>query len=125
MQEDDCQRVIAALQQEVAQMKEALVSHAVVDQAIGVVVTFGGVRPQTGWDVLKEVSQHTNTKLREVAEYLVRWPHCLWLPPDIRHTLDAALVRRDALLVLPAQASSQPPSRTASPAAFQEPECCA
>ncbi len=92
-QEDQLRRV-AALEEELAQMRHAIVSHAVIDQAIGVVLAYGGVPPEDGWEVLREISQHTNTKLREVAGHLVRWPHCGWLPSEIRHHLDAALKRR-------------------------------
>ncbi|WP_432133778.1 ANTAR domain-containing protein [Streptomyces sp. bgisy154] len=81
----------AALQEEVEQLKHAVVSHAVVDQAIGVVVAYGRLRPDCAWDVLREVSQHTNTKLREVAEHLVQWPRCGWLPPEIHRALTASL----------------------------------
>ncbi|MEW2248840.1 ANTAR domain-containing protein [Streptomyces sp. NPDC058733] len=91
--EDQVSR-IAALQEEVEQLKQAVVSHAVVDQAIGVVIARGRLPPETAWDVLKEVSQHTNTKLREVAEHIVQWPHCAWLPPEIGHALYLALKRR-------------------------------
>ncbi|MGW1956140.1 ANTAR domain-containing protein [Streptomyces sp. NPDC001920] len=87
-------RRVAALEEELAQMRHALVSHAVVDQAIGVVIVYGGLPPEDGWEILREISQHTNTKLREVAEQMVRWPHRGWLPPEIRHQLDAALGRR-------------------------------
>ncbi len=89
-------------------MRRAVVSHAVIDQAIGVVLVYGGVRPDTGWEILKEVSQHTNTKLREVAEYLVQWPYCEWLPPKIRHTLDAALQRQRGSPELSATAAHPP-----------------
>jgi hypothetical protein len=92
-QEDQVSKV-AALEEELAQMRRALVSHAVVDQAIGVVLACGGVTPEEGWEILREVSQRTNTKLREVAEHLVQWPHCGWLPPEIRRGLDTALERR-------------------------------
>ncbi|MCK8678082.1 ANTAR domain-containing protein [Streptomyces lichenis] len=88
---------ISALREEVAQLRHAVVSHAVIDQAIGVVLAYGGLRSDAGWEVLREVSQHTNTKLREVAEYLVQWPHCAWLPPEIHRGLDAALQRRGSL----------------------------
>ncbi|MFF4152059.1 ANTAR domain-containing protein [Streptomyces sp. NPDC001651] len=84
---------IAALREEVTQLQHAVLSHAIVDQAIGVVVAYGGVRPGTAWDVLKEVSQHTNTKLREVAELVVRWPHEGRLPEDVRTALTAAVSR--------------------------------
>ncbi|WP_454325703.1 ANTAR domain-containing protein [Streptomyces glaucescens] len=83
-----------ALQEEVEQLKHAVISHAVVDQAIGVVIAYGGLNPGSAWDVLRTVSQHTNTKLREVAEHIVQWPHCQWLPPEIRHALDTALASR-------------------------------
>ncbi|HZF91576.1 ANTAR domain-containing protein [Streptomyces sp.] len=92
-QQEDSVRRIIALQEEVEQLKHAVVSHAVVDQAIGVVIAYAGLPPEPAWDVLKEVSQHTNTKLREVAEHIVQWPRCAWLPPEIRQALDASLER--------------------------------
>ncbi|MFG2133559.1 ANTAR domain-containing protein [Streptomyces sp. NPDC048751] len=94
-QEDLVER-ISALQEEVGQLRQALASHAVVDQAIGVVIAIGRLRPEQGWDVLKEISQHTNTKLREVAEYVVQGTHCGWLPDEIRGALTAALRRAKA-----------------------------
>ncbi|MEU6058320.1 ANTAR domain-containing protein [Streptomyces sp. NPDC047097] len=94
---------ISALREEIAQLRHAVVSHAVIDQAIGVVLAYGGLRSDAGWEVLREVSQHTNTKLREVAEYLVQWPHCAWLPPEIHRGLDAALRRRGSLGGAPAE----------------------
>ncbi|GAA3140270.1 ANTAR domain-containing protein [Streptomyces echinatus] len=84
----------AALQEEIEQLKAALESRAVIDQAIGVVVAHGRLPSRQAREVLIEVSQHTNTKLREVATHLVQWPMCAWLPPEIRTALDAALQRR-------------------------------
>jgi hypothetical protein len=64
---------IFELQEEVEQLKEAVASHAVVDQAIGMMVALGRVTPDQGWVVLKDVSQHTNIKLRaELEEALDR-----------------------------------------------------
>ncbi|MFJ7147275.1 ANTAR domain-containing protein [Streptomyces sp. NPDC100445] len=80
-----------ALREEVAQLRRALVSHELVDQAIGVVIAAAGLRPQQGWDVLKHVSQHTNTKMREVARCLVEWPSTGRLPEAIRRALGAAV----------------------------------
>lgn len=37
------------LEEEVQQLKETVVSHAVVDQAIGVMVAPGRVTPDQGW----------------------------------------------------------------------------
>ncbi|WP_030558786.1 ANTAR domain-containing protein [Streptomyces aureocirculatus] len=87
---------VTVLQREVHQLRAAVASHAVVDQAIGMVVALGGVRPEEGWQVLKTVSQHTNTKLREVAQHMVEWPQRGRLPDDIRRSLEAALAARSS-----------------------------
>ncbi|MFG2467259.1 ANTAR domain-containing protein [Streptomyces canus] len=87
---------IEELQEEIAQLRQALVSHAVVDQAIGVVLALSGLRPDQGWEVLKTVSQRTNTKLRDVAQHVVRWPELRSLPSEIRPALRIALAEAHA-----------------------------
>ncbi|MEU3174264.1 ANTAR domain-containing protein [Streptomyces sp. NPDC007000] len=84
---------ILQLEEEVQQLKEAVVSHAVVDQAIGVVVVLGRVSPDQGWTVLREVSQHTNVKLRDIAGTIVAWGRTGVLPPGIRAELEKTLDR--------------------------------
>ncbi|MGW2034960.1 MULTISPECIES: ANTAR domain-containing protein [Streptomyces] len=84
---------IAALQAEVDQLKEAMTSHAVIDQAIGMVVALGRVTPDQGWQVLKEVSQHTNIKLRNIAELILIWGRRGDIPAQIRAALEDALDR--------------------------------
>jgi ANTAR domain len=84
---------IFALQEEVDQLKEAVASHAVVDQAIGMIVALGRVAPDQGWEVLKDVSQHTNIKLRDVAELILLWGRAGEMPPEIRAELEDALDR--------------------------------
>ncbi|MEU9882282.1 ANTAR domain-containing protein [Streptomyces phaeochromogenes] len=84
---------IAELQEEIGQLKEAVTSHAVVDQAIGIMVALGRVTPDDGWAVLREVSQHTNIKLRNVAEMILAWGQNGDLPPDVRATLEDTLDR--------------------------------
>ncbi|MFE9611530.1 ANTAR domain-containing protein [Streptomyces sp. NPDC006012] len=81
------------LQEEVDQLKEAVTSHAVVDQAIGMVVALGRVTPDQGWTVLKEVSQHTNIKLRRVAELILTWGRTGDMPAEIGAELEEALDR--------------------------------
>jgi hypothetical protein len=93
--EEDLQERIGALEAEVRQLRQAVASHAVIDQAIGVVIAVGHLRPEQGWSVLKDISQHTNTKLREVAEYVVQGAHCGWLPDGIHQALADALKRTD------------------------------
>lgn len=41
---------------------------AVVDQAIGVVVAVHRIPPAVGFEMLREVAQHTDIKLHTVAE---------------------------------------------------------
>lgn len=84
---------IFALQAEVDQLKEAVTSHAVVDQAIGMMVALGRVTPDQGWQVLKEVSQHTNIKLRTIAELILVWGRDGKMPSEIQAELEDALDR--------------------------------
>ena len=84
---------IFALQAEVDQLKEAVTSHAVVDQAIGMMVALGRIAPDQGWEVLKEVSQHTNIKLHNIAEMILIWGRDGEMPTEIRAELEDALDR--------------------------------
>lgn len=95
---------IFELQAEVEQLKEAVASHAVVDQAIGMMVALGRVTPDEGWVVLRDVSQHTNIKLRNVAELILIWGRNGELPPEIRAELEVALDRHG-----PTQIPEAPP----------------
>ncbi|MFF1568781.1 ANTAR domain-containing protein [Streptomyces sp. NPDC058293] len=40
-------------------------------RAIGIVVTLAGLRAEDGGDVLQEISQHTDIKMRHVAELIL------------------------------------------------------
>ncbi|MGW0874616.1 ANTAR domain-containing protein [Streptomyces sp. NPDC002740] len=84
---------IFALQEEVDQLKEAVASHAVVDQAIGVMVALGRMTPDQGWLVLKEVSQHTDIKLRNVADLILVRGRTGEMPDEIRARLEDLLDR--------------------------------
>ncbi|MFB7508328.1 ANTAR domain-containing protein [Streptomyces broussonetiae] len=84
---------IFELEEEVDQLKEAVTSHQVADQAIGMVVVLGRVSPDQVWEVLKEVSQHTNIKLRNVADLILIWGRMGQMPADIRAELEDALDR--------------------------------
>ncbi|MFR9800120.1 ANTAR domain-containing protein [Streptomyces sp. MS06] len=96
------------LRAEVGQLKHALASHAVVDQAIGVVITLGGLRPEEGWEVLKTVSQRTNVKLRLVAGQVVAWARGGRLPEEVSEVLHERLLLRSAVPG-PAVADGRPP----------------
>ncbi|MFF8974156.1 ANTAR domain-containing protein [Streptomyces sp. NPDC014995] len=106
---DETDRIFE-LQREVDQLKEAIASHAVVDQAIGVVVALGRMTPDEGWTVLREVSQHTNIKLRNVAEMILVWGRTGDIPEVIRVELEDLIDRHG-----PTQIPGAPPLDRARP----------
>ena len=55
------------LRTEVEQLRHAIVSRPVIDQARGVLMATHACTSAQAWDILREASQHANTKLREVA----------------------------------------------------------
>lgn len=67
---------------------------ATVDQAIGVLVATRRLPPAAGFEVLREVSQHTNIKLHAVAEALIAWALGSPLPEPVGLELDAVVWRR-------------------------------
>ncbi|MFF4401015.1 ANTAR domain-containing protein [Streptomyces sp. NPDC001480] len=81
------------LEQESAQLRQAVTSHAVIDQAIGVVVAVGRIAPEEGWRVLRDVSQRTNTKLRTVADHVLVFGQGGTLPEPMLTELKSALAR--------------------------------
>ncbi|MFG2790247.1 ANTAR domain-containing protein [Streptomyces sp. NPDC048419] len=87
---------IGELETEIAQLQQAVRSHAVIDQAVGVIATVGRMTPHEAWDVIRETSMCTNIKLRKVAESLVAWARSGDLPPEIRDVLTAQLKRHGA-----------------------------
>ncbi|MVO88751.1 ANTAR domain-containing protein [Streptomyces sp. p1417] len=85
---------LVRLEEEVDHLKQAVTSHATVDQAIGVILAVGQLTPAHGWDVLKEVSQNTNIKLRHIAELIVTWGRTGELPSEVRSQLESSIDRR-------------------------------
>jgi AmiR/NasT family two-component response regulator len=78
---------IQQLETKVAQLERAVHSHAVIDQAIGVIVAVGRITPADAWDLLRETSMCTNTNLRHVAELAVTLGVTGNLAADIREEL--------------------------------------
>ncbi|MFF1309170.1 ANTAR domain-containing protein [Streptomyces sp. NPDC058307] len=105
---------ISELQTEIGQLQEAIVSHAVIDHAIGVVIGLGGMRSDQGFEVLRQVSQHTNIKLRQVSEEIVDWVHTGQLSDEVRAALDQALAA--ARSSGPHTGEPEPPSPGPAPA---------
>ncbi|MFF7542925.1 ANTAR domain-containing protein [Streptomyces canus] len=55
------------LRTEVEQLRQAMVTRPVIDQARGVLMATHACSPDQAWNVLREASQISNTKLRQVA----------------------------------------------------------
>lgn len=92
--EGEREESVARLKAENAQLHQALESHAVVDQAIGVLIALHQCSAAEGWEVLREASQRTNTKLREVADMVIGLTQGHALPEEVRDELEAALRRQ-------------------------------
>ncbi|MGJ5749183.1 ANTAR domain-containing protein [Streptomyces puniciscabiei] len=75
------------------QLRRAVSSHAVIDQAIGAVVVIGQIAPEEAWRALRDVSQRTNTKLRTVAEHILDYARGGTLPEPERVELGKAIIR--------------------------------
>ncbi|MDQ0745896.1 AmiR/NasT family two-component response regulator [Streptomyces africanus] len=84
----------ARLEEENAQLRQAVNSHATVDQAIGVLAAIHRLAPAAGFEVLREVSQRTNIKLHTVAESVIARTLGQTLPEPVMRELDAAVHRR-------------------------------
>ncbi|MGW7673864.1 ANTAR domain-containing protein [Streptomyces sp. NPDC054775] len=84
---------ISRLSEENAQLRQAVDSHAVIDQAIGILAAVWRVPPADGWDVLREVSQHLNRKLHAVAQDVVEWALGCPLPEPVERELQALITR--------------------------------
>ncbi|WP_394427998.1 ANTAR domain-containing protein [Streptomyces sp. SGAir0957] len=78
---------VAELRQENEQLREAVASHADVDRALGVLVALAHVPPGRAWEMLRDISQHTNVKLRVVALLIIQWGHTGVLPARIEDEL--------------------------------------
>jgi GAF domain-containing protein len=53
------------------QLRDALASRAVIDQAIGVIMNQRRISAERAFEILRETSQHQNRKLRDVAVAIV------------------------------------------------------
>ncbi len=79
---------VHALEVEVAQLRTAMVSRAVIEQAKGVLMLLTGCGDQVAFDLLAHISSHTHRKVRDIAQELVasatgRSP----LPDDVKAIL--------------------------------------
>ncbi|MFC7259259.1 ANTAR domain-containing protein [Streptomyces lutosisoli] len=78
------------------QLERALARRAVIDRACGMVMAMAPCSSERAWDLLVDVSQHCNDKLRDVAAALVATTEDETLPEQIRRELRRALRRLHA-----------------------------
>ncbi len=84
---DDVERV-QALESEVAQLRTAMASRAVIEQAKGVLMLLTGCGDERAFDLLTHISSHTHRKVRDVAAELVGSASGrVDLPADVRAIL--------------------------------------
>jgi len=104
-----------ALHREVEQLRRALDTRPVIDLARGALMASFQLSRQDAWDVLVTVSQHSNSKLRQVAEDVLDSINGDPLPQPLQQQLAAALAPfRTEPLTPPDQlnAPAAPPPRT-------------
>jgi anti-anti-sigma regulatory factor len=84
------------LQSEVEQLRQAIASRPVIDQARGILMATHGCTSDEAWHVLREASQLSNTKLRDVAAAVTASAESHGPPPslELRTALNKALARR-------------------------------
>ena len=86
------------LQEEVEQLRQAIASRPVIDQARGILMATYGCTSDEAWHILREASQLSNTKLRAIAESLTACAEAEGTPPppEVRTALARALAARRA-----------------------------
>ncbi|MFI8848807.1 ANTAR domain-containing protein [Streptomyces sp. 891-h] len=81
------------LQEEVAQLRQAMKTRPVIDQARGVLMASWHCSPETAWRILVDISQHTNTKVREISVLLTQATHGGPMPDWLRKAARASYAR--------------------------------
>ncbi|MBQ1099983.1 ANTAR domain-containing protein [Streptomyces sp. b94] len=83
------------LQEEVQQLRRAIASRPVIDQARGVLMALHACTSEEAWHILRETSQLSNTKLRTVAAAVTASAESDGPPPpaEVRTALRTALGR--------------------------------
>src|SRR3712207_5753685 len=80
-----------ALQAEVTQMRAAMASRAVIEQAKGILMLLTNCREQVAFELLTHISSHTHRKVRDVAQALTESA-----AGEARLPGDVAAILRDA-----------------------------
>jgi anti-anti-sigma factor len=91
MEENGVSDEAAELRTEVVQLKRAMLTRPVIDLARGVLMASFGLSPEDAWNVLVSLSQHTNTKLHQVAEEVVDSVNGAPLPDHLHQRITTAI----------------------------------
>ncbi|MGW2865090.1 ANTAR domain-containing protein [Streptomyces sp. NPDC001205] len=83
----------ADLRLELGQLRQAMLSRGTIDLARGILMAAFALTPDDAWRVLVATSQHTNTKLRRLAEQVVDSTTGTPLPESVREHLAAAVTQ--------------------------------
>ncbi|WP_394435835.1 ANTAR domain-containing protein [Streptomyces sp. SGAir0957] len=81
----------AQLEAQAAHLRQMVSGRAVLDQAVGVLLTLGRITPAGAWDVLREISERTAVPVRETAAHLVGYARSGELPDGLRAELERHL----------------------------------
>jgi AmiR/NasT family two-component response regulator len=65
-------QILAQTQRLAAKFQEALTSRAVIDQAIGILMSRSGVTPAEAYSRIRLLSEHQSTQITVAAEGIVR-----------------------------------------------------
>ncbi|MFI6472810.1 ANTAR domain-containing protein [Streptomyces sp. NPDC050516] len=79
------------LRLELGQLRRAMESRGTIDLARGILMAAFALTPEDAWKVLVATSQHTNTKLRSLAEQVVDSAGGTPLPEPVRKHLSVAV----------------------------------
>ena len=91
MEENGVSDEAEELRVEVGQLKRAMLTRPVIDLARGVLMASFALSPEDAWSVLVDVSQHTNTKLHQLAEELVDSVNGAPLPDHVQQRISMAV----------------------------------
>ncbi|MER5970558.1 ANTAR domain-containing protein [Streptomyces sp. NPDC002055] len=81
------------IRQENAQLKQAIQARPVIDQARGVLMATCSCTADEAWAVLRDTSQHTNIKLRDIARAVIGGTQGIPPPEPVRTALRFAVLR--------------------------------
>lgn len=85
--------LLMLLQQEIEQLRQAITSRPVIDQARGILMAVHSCTSDQAWDILRDASQRSNTKLRTVAEAITTSVDGPTPPEELRTALRGAIAR--------------------------------